>query len=99
PSELAAAVRRLLDPAGRFVVLLPPYQAGRLQGLLAPPGLFPLDHLHLHDRPGTPPIRRITTYAFGTPAPCRETALCIRDATGTYTDDFARLLKPYYLYL
>ncbi len=97
--ELAAAVHRLLGPAGRFVVLLPPYQAGRLQGLLAPLGLFPLDHLSLHDRPGAPPIRRITTYTFGTPGPGPETNLCIRDATGAYTDDFVRLLKPYYLYL
>jgi tRNA1Val (adenine37-N6)-methyltransferase len=97
--ELAAAVHRLLEPAGRFVVLLPPYQAARLQGLLAPLGLFSLDHLYLHDRPGTPPIRRITTYTFSTPGPCRETTLCIRDATGAYTDDFVRLLKPYYLYL
>lgn len=97
--ELAAAVHRLLGPAGRFVVLLPPYQAGRLQELLAPLGLFPLDHLHLHDRPGAPPIRRITTYTFGIPGPCRETNFCIRDGTGAYTDDFVRLLRPYYLYL
>jgi tRNA1Val (adenine37-N6)-methyltransferase len=97
--ELAVAVHRLLGPAGRFVVLLPPYQAGRLQELLTPLGLFPLDTLHLHDRPGVPPIRRITTYTFGTPGTCPETNLCIRDATGTYTADFVQLLKPYYLYL
>ncbi len=97
--ELAAAVHHLLGPAGRFVVLLPPYQAGRLQALLAPLGLFPLDQLHLHDRPGAPPLRRITTYTFGTPGACPETNLCIRNATGTYTDEFVRLLRPYYLYL
>jgi tRNA1Val (adenine37-N6)-methyltransferase len=98
-AELAGAVHRLLSPAGRFVVLLPPYQAGRLQALLALRGLFPADHLHLHDRPGTPPIRRITTYAAAPPDHCRETDLFIRDATGTYTGDFVRLLQPFYLYL
>ncbi|CAA9274787.1 MAG: tRNA(1)(Val) (adenine(37)-N(6))-methyltransferase [uncultured Cytophagales bacterium] len=97
--ELAAAVHRLLGPAGRFVVLLPPYQAGRLEALLFAFHLFPADHLHLHDRPGAPPIRRITTYTSTSPDPCRETELFIRDATGAYTDDFVRLLKPYYLYL
>jgi tRNA1Val (adenine37-N6)-methyltransferase len=97
--ELAAAVHRLLNPAGRFVVLLPPYQAGRLAELLFPLGLFPVDHLHLYDRPGTQPIRRITTYAATPPDHCREKDLFIRNATGTYTNDFVRLLKPYYLYL
>lgn len=97
--ELASAVHRLLGPAGRFVVLLPPYQAGRLQELLAPLGLLPAGHLHLHDRPGAPPIRRITTYAATPPEHCPETDLFIRDATGTYTGDFVRLLQPYYLYL
>ncbi len=97
--ELAAAVHRLLLPTGRLVVLLPPYQAGRLAELLFPLGLFPVDHLHLHDRPGAPPIRRITTYATTLAALCRETDLFIRDEKGTYTDEFVRLLKPYYLYL
>jgi tRNA1Val (adenine37-N6)-methyltransferase len=97
--ELAAAVHRLLGPAGQFVVLLPPYQAGRLQELLAPRGLVPTNHLHLHDRPGAPPIRRITTYAAVPPGTCRETDLFIRDSTGAYTDDFVRLLRPYYLHL
>lgn len=99
PPELAAAVHRLLSPAGRFVVLLPPYQAARLEELLLPPGLFPTDHLHLHDRPGAQPIRRITTYVAAPPGTCRETGLYIREATGAYTADFVRLLKPYYLYL
>jgi len=97
--ELAAAVHRLLNPAGRFVVLLPPYQAARLQALLFPFGLLPTGHLHLHDRPGTQPIRRLTTYAATTPDRRRETDLFIRDATGAYTADFVQLLKPYYLYL
>ncbi len=97
--ELASAVHRLLGPAGRFVVLLPPYQAGRLQEGLASLGLFPTDHLHLHDRPGAPPIRRITTYAASPPDGCPDTKLFIRDATGTYTGDFVRLLQPFYLYL
>ncbi len=97
--ELAAAVHRLLLPAGRLMVLLPPYQAGRLAELLFPLGLFPVDHLHLHDRPGAPPIRRITTYATTEPVLCRETNLFIHDEKGTYTDEFVRLLKPYYLYL
>lgn len=97
--ELAAAVHRLLGPAGRFVVLLPPYQAARLQELLAPLGLLPTDHLHLHDQPGTNPIRRISTYTTTPSDYCRETELFIRGATGAYTDDFVQLLKPYYLYL
>jgi tRNA1Val (adenine37-N6)-methyltransferase len=97
--ELAAAAHRLLGPAGRFVVLLPPYPAGRLAELLLPLGLFPLNHLDLHDRPGAPAIRRITTYAPTPPDLCRATNLFIRDARGAYTDDFVRLLQPYYLYL
>ena len=97
--ELAASVYRLLGPGGRFVVLLPPYQASRLQELMSPQGLFPLDHLHLYDRPGAQPIRRITTYAAQPPSACSETDLYIRNATGTYTADFVQLLKPFYLYL
>jgi tRNA1Val (adenine37-N6)-methyltransferase len=97
--ELARAVHRLLDPAGQFIVLLPPYQGSRLEEHLAALGLFPVDHLHLYNHAGGKPIRRITTYA-GVPADgCRERDLHIRDAEGAYTARFVQLLQPYYLYL
>jgi tRNA1Val (adenine37-N6)-methyltransferase len=97
--ELARSVHRLLDPAGRFIVLLPPYQGGWLEELLAPLGLAPVDHLQVYDRAGGKPIRRITTYVAGPADGCRENDLYIRDAEGAYTAGFVQLLQPYYLYL
>lgn len=97
--ELAQSVQGLIEPGGRFIVLLPPYQGGCLEELLAPLGLVPVDHLHVYDRTEGKPIRRITTYVAGLADRRRENHLYFRDAAGAYTPEFVQLLQSYYLYL
>jgi tRNA1Val (adenine37-N6)-methyltransferase len=96
--ELAQAVLRLLLPGGRFVVLLPPFQSRQTEGLMAGAGLFPTEKLHIYDYTGGKEIRIITTYTTGAQR-FREWVLYIRDAENQYTEEYVRLLKPYYLYL
>ncbi len=96
--ELAQAVFRLLLPGGRFVVLLPPFQSCQMDGLMAKAGLFPTEKLHVYDYTGGKEIRIITTYTIGA-RQLREWVLYIRDADNQYSEEYVRLLKPYYLYL
>jgi tRNA1Val (adenine37-N6)-methyltransferase len=97
-SELATAVAQLLEPHGRFSVLLPPHETDVLKELLQEKDLFINDRLYLYDYEGGKLIRVISSYSFRN-VPCTESRLCIKDASGNYTPSFVQLLQPYYLYL
>lgn len=96
--ELAGSVHRLLRPDGRFAALLPPFQAGLLEELLAGIGMSATGKLHLYDYHGGKHIRTVSTYAYGA-AQTHEDIFYIRDAANNYTPEFVQLMKPFYLHM
>ncbi len=97
---LAQVVSQLLLPNGTFTVLLPPYENDLLKEICQTYGLYPTTELQVLDYTGGKLIRTIRQFASQTTNKPVVDQLTIKtSAHGTYTDKFAALLNPYYLYL
>lgn len=94
--ELVTSVGRLLTDRGRFVVLLPAYESQLLIEVATREGLWPTHRLQVFQRPGKPLFRVITTFERHHAESVIET-LYIHHLDGTYSDDFRKLLRDYYL--
>lgn len=94
--DLLASVMALLSPNGRFVVLLPAYESTVLENLALQKGLYPNKKLRIRHRDGSKILRIITTFGFTEQEMIQEDLL-IRNLDESYTTQFARLLKEYYL--
>lgn len=94
--ELVTSVGRLLTDRGRFVVLLPAYETQLLIELATREGLWVTRRLQVFQRPGKPLFRVITTFERHHAESVTET-LYIHHPDGTYSDDFRKLLRDYYL--
>ena len=98
--DLIRVVQQLLTPQGRFIVMLPPHESTLLAGLCAETGLHKTEQLRLHDCVGGKLIRIIGGFGFSGDTILQASDLCIKDAGNQhYTDEFVRLLQPYYLHL
>ena len=98
--DLVRVVQQLLTPQGRFIVMLPPHESTLLAGLCAETGLHKTEQLRLHDCVGGKLIRMIGGFGFSGDTILQASDLCIKDAGNQhYTDEFVRLLQPYYLHL
>ena len=98
--DLIRVVQQLLTPQGRFIVMLPPHESTLLAGLCAETGLHKTEQLRLHDCVGGKLIRMIGGFGFSGDTILQTADLHIRDAgKQQYTDEFVRLLQPYYLHL
>ncbi len=96
--DLLMAVISLLDTNGKFYVLYPAYEAGVFAQLARQKGLYPDENHIIRNKPGSSIFRMITCYTKQeTQTIQRE--LVIRDHQGNYSEDFERLLRPYYLHL
>jgi tRNA1Val (adenine37-N6)-methyltransferase len=98
--DLAQVAGELLQPDGKFITLLPPYENNLLAEQCLTHGLHAVEELHLFDYIGGKQIRTITGFAFAKDTILQTVNLYIKTAAnGPYTDAFVELLKPYYLYL
>ncbi len=97
PNDLVKAVSRLLAREGRFAVMLPPYESGELQKLLAVNQLFPEAIVRVYEKEGGRLIRHIATYTYQQ-GNADVKSFFIRDENGNYTPPFTKLLRPYYLH-
>ncbi len=98
--DLAKVASELLQPKGKFVTLLPPYESGLLEDYCRETGLHKQKELRLYDYVGGQQIRTIAGFSFLKDTIWENSDLYIKTiADGEYTEDFVQLLKPYYLYL
>lgn len=95
-TELADRVQKLLAPAGTFVVLLPEPETAQFDVLAAARGQYPTRRLVVHSTPGKPVFRVLTAYRYQPGVPESE-SLIIRQADGSYSEEFVALLNAYYL--
>ena len=94
--DLLNSVLRLLSSNGTFVVLLPAYESSVFEQLAIPQGLYPQKKLMIHHRKGSKILRIITTFGRLKKEIINE-ELIIKNPDESYTPDFQRLLKDYYL--
>jgi tRNA1Val (adenine37-N6)-methyltransferase len=97
-SELAVLVSYLLEKQGRFIVMLPRHEMSLLEEAAREVKLFPSEKLYISEKQDGKLLRIISTFSFTEAVP-EEKDLFIKNEAGTYTQDFIRLLKPYYLYM
>lgn len=94
--ELLEAVRRLLAPAGGFVVLLPPVETEGFLRKATDSGLFLHRQLRVRHHPGGKLFRLVSELGFSeTNAVFEE--LSIHAPEGNYSPEFVALLKEFYL--
>lgn len=96
--ELLTAVKKLLAPSGRLLVLLPPYEAELLREEALAFGLYASQILHVKDTAEAPVFRDITEFRQIPDMPS-VAELIIKKKEGAYSDGFIALLKEYYLHL
>ena len=94
--NLLSSVLRLLLPNGTFVVLLPMYESSIFEQLAIPQGLYPQKKLMIRHRKGSKILRIITTFGRLKKEIINE-ELIIKNPDESYTPDFQKLLKDYYL--
>lgn len=95
-AALARFAAAHLTAAGCLTVLLPPPEMREFEHEAAQAGFSPTSRLVLQHRPGSKPLRHITTFGFGAP-PLTEAVLTIHDADEAYSVAFRALLRDFYL--
>lgn len=95
--DLLKAVKKLLNPKGRLVVLLPPYEAELLREEALEYGLYASKILQIKDTERANIFRDITEFSYSLELPS-VSQLTIKKEEG-YSEEFVKLLKEYYLYL
>lgn len=96
--EFLEAVARLLAEAGKFWVLLPPYQMEIFSQEAVKYGLLPFQALEIHTLPTKPVWRVIQGFAWEA-IEILSQKLIISASPQVYTPDFKALLQDFYLHL
>jgi tRNA1Val (adenine37-N6)-methyltransferase len=94
--ELAQFAADFLAPEGIFYVLLPPPEAEIFRKLASIHNLNPVKSLEIFTQPNGKHLRTIYAYSFRD-QPLKPETLIIRNPDQTYTDEFSKLLREYYL--
>lgn len=95
--ELIEAVINLLSPDGRFIVLLPPFEAQQLAGVAQKKGLYLWDKLLIRHNPQKAVFRHILSFSQMPISEYKEDTLVIHEEnSNTYSDKFRQLLSDYY---
>lgn len=106
-SELLQAVDRLMKPDGQWWVLLPPYEMEMLTGLAAQMGLHRFKQLLVKHNAKKPAFRVISGFCVDKKTVKEDTMVIFEPVKSevapenqpkeTYTSEFRRLLRDYYL--
>lgn len=96
--DLLKAIGRLLNEGGFASVLLPATEFALFEKMLQENGWFVFDKLKVCPVDGAGPNRIVGIFKRGTGVTVEET-LTIKKKDGSYTNEFIKLLQPYYLYL
>jgi tRNA1Val (adenine37-N6)-methyltransferase len=96
-AELAVFAAAHLTPAGRLTVLLPLPEMREFEREAKRVGLCLAQQLILHHRPGSKPLRHISSFGFAPQPAALLTELFIHDADEAYSATFRALLRDFYL--
>ncbi len=96
---LIKCVTDLLDKKGKFYVLLPPDSFEIFCSLAIDAGLFLLEQVNVRQTTAHGFFRVMSSFSKTRSIDLYIRELSIKDADNNYTDDFTKLLAPYYLYL
>lgn len=98
--ELMTVVKKhLKNPDGKFSVLLPAKITSHLLDTASRYNLYPEKQLLIRDNPSRPVIRAITQFSLYEKLYYTIEKLETKDNSGQYSEDFLKLLRPFYLYL
>lgn len=95
--QLLGRIKDLLNPQGRFFLLLPYKRKGEYPDLFANAGLFLTRVCRVRQSPRHDYFRLLVE---GSVQPCDEILISeiqVRDGEGKYSEDFRELLRDYYL--
>lgn len=96
-NELVDAVINLLSPDGRFIILLPPFEAQQLAGVAQKKDLYLYDKLLIQHNPQKPVFRHILSFSKMPVSEYTEDTLVIHEKNSNmYSDKFRQLLNDYY---
>lgn len=95
--ELAASVRRLLKPDGRFAVVLPERESHGFIPAAAQCNLFVHRIQYIIPVEGKEPNRVNMELRFGKPDEIKESSVVLRHADGSFSLDYTRTVSDYYL--
>lgn len=96
--DILAFAQKHLNPTGKLYLLLPPAEANHFAELAKAHGLYLTETLRVYTRTGGKCIRHIQTYTCSPANTPSVQTLDIRQEDGTtYTADFQKLLREYYL--
>ncbi|PYA99309.1 tRNA1(Val) (adenine(37)-N6)-methyltransferase, partial [Serratia marcescens] len=94
---LLACAAQLLAEQGTFCVVLPHDIGAEFERLAQQNGWQTAAKVNVSDRADTP-LHRVLLALTRRETPLREQALAIKQADGSYTDDFRRLIADFYLF-
>lgn len=95
--ELATAIVSNMAEGGQLSVLLPYTEYQQWEETAANFGLNATEVLYVRHKPGAVIKRAIGIMSMGSNTPCQTHELIIKNEENQYTDDFIRLLLPFYL--
>ncbi len=97
-SELTAIAARHLSPDGRLCVVFPTSEWDKVATAALLAGLSPVLITDVVTKTGKAPKRTLAAFSSRPCVPQR-TLLTVRDSSGAYTDDYLRLVLPFYEHL
>ncbi|GAB3224533.1 methyltransferase [Hymenobacter seoulensis] len=98
-AELAKFAADFLAPAGQLTVLLPPPEMQHFEQDATAAGLYPSVRRVMQHRPGSKPLRHITTFGRQADLVTEELLALHEKETEAYTRQFQELLGPFYMAL
>ncbi len=96
--ELISSVNKSLKKKGRFFVMLPYHRTGYFEQLAVKENLFIREKIFIKQTPKHNYFRSILGLTRK-PATTTQSEIIVMGETNKYTDEFAGLLKDYYMYL
>ena len=97
--DLFHFIKKQLKKEGSFFLLLPAKRKTEIELLLKKHGLFPEQIVYVQQTLKHPPFRLMIQGRHQPVETIKESNIVIRDNSDAYTQTFADLLRPYYLYL
>lgn len=95
-TELAAGVKQLLKPDGRFAVIIP-FENKDLEAEALFQGLYLQQETLVQSGPHKPLSRKLQLYGFQKPESLLQNTLSIHNDNGSHTSEYIALTKDFYL--
>ena len=95
--DLLSAARKLLSPKGKFCVILPYMEGLRFTEMAKNYRLFCTEVLEIRGKASKPEERLILIFEQEESSKIKEKEFVVYNEDGTYTDDFVKLTKDFYL--